>query len=81
VENTRTPVTAEQIRAWCGRPETDLVVKPVVDLVDHVSVEAYEVADRIAEAVALRDLTCVCPWCTRPPGNYDPTSITATATT
>jgi len=33
---------------------------------DHVHVEAYEVPDRIAEAVTLRDLTCVFPWCTRP---------------
>ncbi len=66
VENTRTPVTAEQIRAWCGRPETALVVKPVIDLADHVHVEAYEVPDRIAERVALRDHTCAFPWCTRP---------------
>ena len=55
VENTRSPVTAEQIRAWCGRPDTDLTVKPVIDLADHVHVDAYEVPDRIAEAVALRD--------------------------
>jgi hypothetical protein len=66
VENTRTPVTAEQIRAWCGRPGTTLVVKPVIDLADHVHVEAYEVPDRIAERIALRDHTCVFPWCTRP---------------
>ena len=33
---------------------------------DHVHVEAYEVPDRIAEQVALRDHTCVFPWCTRP---------------
>ena len=35
-------------------------------LAGHVHVEAYEVPDRIAEAVALRDLACVFPWCTRP---------------
>ena len=72
VENTRSPVTAEQIRDWCGRPDTDLTVKPVVDLADHVWVEAYEVADRIAEAVALRDQTCVFPWCTRPARTLKP---------
>jgi hypothetical protein len=66
VENTRTPVTVEQIRTWCGRPDTTLVVKPVIDLADHVHVEAYEVPDRIAERVALRDHTCAFPWCTRP---------------
>ena len=66
VENTRSPITGEQIRLWCGRPDTDLTIKPIMDLADHVSVDAYEVADRIAEQVALRDLTCVFPWCTRP---------------
>jgi hypothetical protein len=66
VENTRTPVTAEQIRSWCGRPDTTVVVKPVIDLADHVHVGAYEVPDRIAENLALRDHTCVFPWCTRP---------------
>ncbi len=32
VENTRTPVTADQIREWCGHPDTRLTVKPVMDL-------------------------------------------------
>ena len=66
VENTRSPITAAQIRQWCGHPATQLVVKPVIDLTGHVLVEAYEVPDRIKERRALRDLTCVFPWCTRP---------------
>jgi hypothetical protein len=66
VENTRAPVTADQIREWCSNPHTQVIVKPVVDLADHVSVEAYEIPDRIAEAVALRDVSCAFPWCTRP---------------
>ncbi len=66
VENTRSPVTVDQIREWCGHPDAQVVVKPVMDLADHVHVEAYEVPDRIAEAVALRDVTCVFPWCSRP---------------
>ncbi|MFL6003253.1 MAG: HNH endonuclease, partial [Nocardioides sp.] len=53
VENTHQPVTAEQIRGWCGHPDARVTVKPVIDLADHVHVEAYEVPDRIAEAVAL----------------------------
>ncbi|WP_432479949.1 HNH endonuclease signature motif containing protein [Nocardioides sp. GXQ0305] len=65
-ENTRSPVTVETIREWCGHPDTDLVVKPVIDLADHVHVDAYEVPDRIAEQVALRDHACVFPHCTRP---------------
>ena len=72
VENTRSPVTAEQIRGWCGHPATHLVVKPVIDLADHVHVDAYEVPDRIKEHLALRDHTCVFPWCTRPARSLDP---------
>ena len=72
VENTRSPVTAGQIRAWCGHPDTQLTVKPVIDLEDHVHVDAHEVPDRIAERAALRDLTCVFPWCTRPARGLPP---------
>ena len=43
-----------------------LTVKPVIDLADHVRVDAYEVPDRLKERIALRDLGCVFPWCTRP---------------
>ena len=66
VENTRSLVTVDQIRDWCGHPDAQVTVKPVIDLADHVHVQAYEVPDRIAEPVALRDVTCVFPWCTRP---------------
>ena len=66
VENTRSLVTADQIRTWCGHPDAQVTVKPVIDLADHVHVDAYEVPDRIAEPVALRDVTCVFPWCSRP---------------
>jgi hypothetical protein len=66
VENTRTPVTAQTIRDWLGRPDLQVVVQPVIDLADHVSVEAYEVPDRVAEPAVLRDISCVFPWCTRP---------------
>ena len=41
-------------------------MKPVIDLADHVRVDAYEVPDRLKERIALRDLGCVFPWCTRP---------------
>ena len=70
-ENARTPITADTIRTWCGNPSTTLTVKPVIDLADHIRVDAYEVPDRLKERVALRDLGCVFPWCTRPARSCD----------
>ncbi|MFN8192658.1 MAG: DUF222 domain-containing protein [Nocardioidaceae bacterium] len=65
-ENTRTPVSVETIRAWCGDGQVSLTVKPVIDLTEHVKVAQYEVPDRLGERTWLRDPACVFPWCTRP---------------
>ena len=65
VENQRRIVTADQIRTWCANPDTEVTVKPVIDLNEHIHVEGYEVPDRLREQVTLRDHTCVFPWCTR----------------
>ena len=70
-ENTRTPITPDRIREWCGRDGVQLTVKPVIDLTDHVHVAAYEVPDRLKEATGLRDVQCVFPWCTRPARGCD----------
>ena len=59
-------VTAEQVRAWCGRPDTQITVKPVLDLDACTWSESDRVTGPIAEKVAVRDQTCVFPWCTRP---------------
>ena len=64
-ENTRTPVTVEQVREWCANPDAQVVVKPVIDLDEQHHVEAYEVPDRIAEQSTLINHACVFPWCTR----------------
>ena len=39
--------------------------QPVIDLDEHIHVGSYEVPDRLAEQIDLRDATCVFPWCTR----------------
>jgi hypothetical protein len=70
IGTTRTPVTADQIRTWCGTAD-QLVIKPVIDLNGRVHVNAYEVPDRLRDHVALRDHTCVFPWCTRPADTSD----------
>jgi hypothetical protein len=71
-ETTRTPITADQIRTWCGHPDTHLTITPVIDLNHRVNVEAYEVPDRISDHVTLRDVTCAFPHCTRPARRLHP---------
>ena len=65
VENQRQVVTADQVKAWCASPDAQVVVKPVIDLNEHIHVEGYEVPARLREQTVLRDHTCVFPWCTR----------------
>ncbi len=45
------PVTIDRVRSWLGH--ANVVVKPVIDLNDQVPVDAYEIPDRIREAVHL----------------------------
>ena len=45
------PVTLDRVRSWLGH--ANVVVKPVIDLNDQVPVDAYEIPDRIREAVHL----------------------------
>ena len=44
-------VTVDRVRTWLGH--ANVVVKPVIDLNDQVPVDAYEIPDRIREAVHL----------------------------
>ncbi len=71
VENHRQGVTADQVRAWCANPDTEVVVKPVIDLNEHHRVEGYEIPDRLREQTILRTGACVFPWCTRPARTAD----------
>jgi hypothetical protein len=65
VEETRSFVSAEQVKTWCANPDAQVVVKPVIDLSDHVHVDAYETPDRLRERQVLLQHTCVFPWCQR----------------
>ena len=71
VENHRQVITADQIRTWCANPDTQVTVKPVIDLAEHIATTAYEIPDRLTEQTDLRDHTCVFPWCTRPARRCD----------
>ena len=46
------PVTLDRVRTWLGH--SHLTVNPVIDLNNQVPVDAYEIPDRIREAVHLR---------------------------
>jgi hypothetical protein len=65
VEETHSFVSAEQVKTWCANPDTQVIVKPVIDLAEHVHVDAYEVPDRLRERQVLLQHTCVFPWCQR----------------
>jgi len=66
-------VTADQVRTWCGHPDTQVIVKPVIDLTEcaFTDLDADTVPERVAEHVAVRDRTCVFPWCARPARGCD----------
>ncbi|GAA4090990.1 hypothetical protein GCM10023066_28000 [Nocardioides kongjuensis] len=70
-EEGRSPVTTAQIREWLRSKSTTIIVRPVIDLADHLPVTAYEIPDRHKTRVALRDHTCRFPHCTRPATRCD----------
>lgn len=58
------PLLISQLSELVGHDR--IVVKPVIDLADQISVDAYEVPDRIRERALLRRTHCAFPWCNRP---------------
>ncbi|MFD1250748.1 DUF222 domain-containing protein, partial [Nocardioides ginsengisoli] len=54
------PISAEQVREWLGSATT-VVVRPVIDLAEHIPVTSYEIPDRHRTSVELRDHTCRFP--------------------
>ena len=47
VHETPGPVTAEQVRRWCGNPDTHVTVQPVLDLAEHIHVNSYQASSRL----------------------------------
>ena len=66
LQETGGPVTAAQVREWCGNPDTQVTVQPVLDLADHLHVGSYEASARLKLQTQLRDLICAFPFCFRP---------------
>ncbi|SEE07410.1 HNH endonuclease [Ruania alba] len=63
-ENTRSPVSKEQIRHWCGTAGR-ILVRPVIDLAGFTSASTYEASPTLREQVILRDGRCRFPYCNR----------------
>jgi hypothetical protein len=70
-ENTRAPITVDQVREWCTHPDTELVITEVIDTTEHLHIDRYERDDRLWNQAIERDLTCVFPFCTRPAASCD----------
>jgi hypothetical protein len=70
-DNTRSPISVDQVREWCGNPNAKVTVRPVIDLAEHIHVGAYEAPDRLKEQNTLVDHHCVFPYCTRPAERCD----------
>ncbi|WGY03487.1 HNH endonuclease signature motif containing protein [Nocardioides sp. QY071] len=58
------PISADQVREWLRLTGASVVVRPVVDLAEHVPVDSYEIPERLRTRVELRDHSCRFPHCT-----------------
>ncbi|WP_205472127.1 HNH endonuclease signature motif containing protein [Nocardioides sp. SYSU D00038] len=70
LDNTREPVTLDQVADWCGKAT---VVKPVqvIDLNTHHQIDSAEVPARLKRQAELIFHTCAFPHCTRPAARCD----------
>ncbi len=71
VQEAAGPVTAEQVRTWCGNPDTQVTAQPVLDLAEHLHVDSYQASTRLKLQTQLRDRTCAFPFCLRPAQRCD----------
>ncbi len=70
-EEGRCPITSAQIREWLRTKDATIIVRPVIDLADHLPVGSYEIPDRHRTRVILRDHACRFPHCSRPAQRCD----------
>ncbi len=71
LQETRGPITAEQVREWCAAPDAQITVQPVLDLAEHIHVGSYQASARLKLQTQLRDGTCVFAFCFRPAEKCD----------
>jgi 5-methylcytosine-specific restriction endonuclease McrA len=63
------PLMLEQVKTWCR--DGHVTLKPVIDLNERLSTDAYEIPDRIRQQVLLINPTCAFPFCSRPSPGLD----------
>lgn len=63
------PLMLEQVQGWCHQGRVTL--KPVIDLNERLSTDAYEIPAAIRAQVLLINPTCVFPHCNRPSRGLD----------
>jgi hypothetical protein len=71
VENTRSPISVEQVKEWCAGTNTTVTIRPVIDLNDNLHTDTYRPTDAMREQAVLTNATCVYPHCTRPSRTAD----------
>ena len=71
VENTRLEVLVGQVAGWCATATGPVIVRPVLDLTEHLEVPGYTPSPRLREQVILAHPTCVFPGCARPSRGCD----------
>ena len=76
VERGRHTVLADVVGDWCGIDGTQVVVRPVIDQRATITVESYEIPDRLAAQVRSMRPTCVFPHCHRPAQDGDADHVT-----
>ena len=77
IDETRSVASTEQVRDWAGNPDTDVVIKPIIDLDAHHHTDAYVIPDKLNEQVQLTQPTCAFPWCDRPARRCDTDHVVA----
>jgi hypothetical protein len=71
VENTRSSISVEQVKDWCNGTNTHVTIRPVIDLNDNLSTDAYRPTPTQREQAILTNPTCVFAHCTRPSRTAD----------
>jgi hypothetical protein len=71
VDNIRNHALIGQVRDWCRGPGTQVTIRPVLDLSEHLEVPGYAPSVTLRRQVELTHRECVFPHCHRPAAGCD----------